>query len=76
MFCKIQMNTNEDVMRVSREAALSGIEMTVSKGHVIIDPRSVLGLFGLVGETVTLVAPDDVDHVKFGKIVKRMGVAI
>ena len=76
MFCTIRMNDNDDVMRVSRVAALSGIELTVSKGHVIVDPRSVLGLFNFVGEEVTLVAPENVDHITFGKVVKQMGVAI
>ena len=45
MICPIKMNTKEDVVRVSEVAANAGIDMSVSCGNAMIDPRSILGLF-------------------------------
>ncbi len=75
MVCKIKMNTKEDVFRVSEEAAKTGVDMSVSCGYTIIDPRSVLALFTLMGRDALLVAPDDMNPEKFEKLVKRMGVS-
>ena len=69
------MNTKEDVVRVSEEAANAGIDMSVSCGYVMIDPRSILGLFSLIGKDALLVAPDDMNPQYFQRLVKRMGVA-
>ena len=75
MICPIKMNTKEDVVRVSEVAANAGIDMCVSCGNAMIDPRSILGLFAFVGKDALLVAPDDLNPNYFMKLVKRMGVA-
>ena len=76
MICKIKMNTENDVVKVSEVAAKTGIDMSVSCGNDMIDPRSLLGLFNFIGKEAVLVAPDDMDHRYFQKVVKRMGVAV
>lgn len=70
------MNTKEDVLRVSNEAANSGLDLSVSTGTEMIDPRSLLGLFNFMGKEAHLVAEDDVNPKYFQKLVKRMGVAV
>ena len=75
MFCPIRMNSHEDVVRVSDIVANSGIEMSVSCGSTMIDPRSILGLFAFIGKDALLVAPDNLNPKYFMKLVKKMGVA-
>lgn len=75
MICKIMMKDERDVVRVSEEAANAGIDMSVSCGNAMIDPRSILGLFSFIGKEAVLVAPDDLNPRYFQKLVKRMGVA-
>ena len=75
MICPIRMNSHEDVVRVSDIVANSGIEMSVSYGSAMIDPRSILGLFAFIGKDALLVAPDNLNPKYFMKLVKKMGVA-
>ena len=75
MICPIKMKTEQDVIRVSEIAANSGIDMSVSCGTAMIDPRSILGLFAFVGKDAVLVAPDNLNPKYFMKLVKKMGVA-
>ncbi len=75
MICPIRMNSHEDVVRVSDIVANSGIEMSVSCGSTMIDPRSILGLFAFIGKDALLVAPDNLNPKYFMKLVKKMGVA-
>lgn len=75
MIYPIIMKDEKDVQRVSKVAADAGIDMSVSSGTAMIDPRSLLGLFNFVGKKVNLVAPDEMDPNYFMKLVKKMGVA-
>lgn len=75
MICPIFMKDTADVQRVSDVAAEAGIDMSVSCGNVMIDPRSILGLFTFMGKDALLVAPDDLNPNYFMRLVKRMGVA-
>lgn len=74
MNCPIIMRTIQDVERVSHIAATSGVGFTVTNGHAIIDPRSILGLITMMGKEATLVAPDGIEYSEFMRLVKRMGV--
>ena len=75
MIYPIFMKDAYDVQRVSDVAAEIGIEMSVSCGNHMIDPRSILGLFTFIGKDALLVAPDDMNPNYFMRIVKKMGVA-
>ena len=75
MICPILMKDSADVERVSRVASQAGIDMSVSCGNSMIDPRSILGLFTFVGKDAILVAPDELDPKYFMHLVKKMGVA-
>lgn len=74
MVCQIKMKTTEDAVRVSREAAKAGIDMIVSCGSAMIDPRSLLGLFNFVGKDAELIAPDNTNPQVLQKLVRRMKV--
>ena len=56
MICPIFMKDAKDVERVSKVASEAGIDMSVSCGHDMIDPRSILGLFTFMGKDALLVA--------------------
>ena len=71
----IEMKNAEDALRVSNEASRAGIDLSVSVGTIILDPRSLLALFTLIGMKAVLVAPDNTDPEAFMRLIKRMGVA-
>ena len=75
MIYPIKMNNEDDVVRVSNEAAKSGLDLSVSCGSAMIDPRSLLGLYNFVGKDAYLVAEDDVNPRYFQKLVERMRVS-
>lgn len=74
MICPIRLKTKDDVLRVSEIASKTGLNMSVHCGSTMVDPRSVLALFALLGKGAVLVAPDSVNPTDFAKIVKKMGV--
>lgn len=76
MVYPIKMNTMNDAIKVSEVAAEAGIDMSVSSGSAMIDPRSLLGLFAFIGKDAVLVAPDDLNPHYFMRIIKKIGVAI
>jgi hypothetical protein len=75
MIYPIEMKNAEDALRVSNEASRAGLDLTVSAGTIILDPRSLLALFTLIGMKAVLVAPDNTDPEVFMRLIKRMGVA-
>ena len=75
MICPIRMKDQRDVARVSKIASESGLDMKVHCGSIMIDPRSILALFTLLGKGAVLVAPYSVNPNDFAKIVKKMGVS-
>lgn len=68
----IKLNTVEDIQRLNHVATDEHYDMSVSCGHIMIDAKSLLALFSLIGREVTLVAPDDISVKHFHKTIKRM----
>jgi hypothetical protein len=75
MIYPIEIKNAEDALRVSNEASRAGLDLTVSVGTIVLDPRSLLALFTLIGMKAVLVAPDNTDPEVFMRLIKRMGVA-
>ena len=71
----IEMKNAEDALRVSNEASRAGIDLSVSVGTIILDPRSLLALFTLIGMKAVLVAPDNTDPEVFMRLIKRIGIS-
>lgn len=72
MIKTVKLNTVEDIQRLNRVATSEYFDMSVSCGHIMIDAKSLLALFALIGRQVSLVAPDEISPKYFQKTVKRM----
>ena len=72
MVKSIEITNNQQVQRISDLASKAPYEVWLSDGAVMLDARSLLGLFALVGKRVNVVAGDRVDPKAFGKLVSKM----
>lgn len=60
------------VERISDLASKAPYEVWLSTDVVMLDARSLLGLYALIGQKVRVVAEDDVDPRQFFKLVDKM----
>lgn len=72
MVKELDIKTPAQVQKINQLAAQQPYEVYLTNGTVMLDARSLLGLFTLIGQKVSVVAEDDVDPVRFGKLVKHM----
>ncbi len=75
MIQNVKLNSMEDIKRLNSVATDEHYDMSVNCGHVIIDAKSLLALFSLIGQEVTLVAADGASPKQFENAVKRMKLA-
>ena len=68
----INITSNRQVERISELAIKAPYEVWLSDGTVMLDARSLLGLFALVGKRVNVVAEDYVNPHAFEKLVNKM----
>lgn len=74
MIKAITLNSPEEVRKVSEIASEQPFDVYVSCGHLILDAKSLLALFALIGrKNVYLVAPDHLKASKFFEVIKQMG---
>ena len=69
----IDIKSDEQVNRIHRLACEAPYEIWVSTDVIMLDARSLLGLYALVGKKVRMVAEDDVDPKQFFRLVDKMG---
>ena len=69
----IEITSDSQVEKINRLASEAPYEVWLSDDTVMLDARSLLGLFALVGKKAQVVAEDDVDPRAFGKLVAKMG---
>ena len=74
MVTEVVLKDFSSVTRLNNVACEEGMGITVSKGNIIVDARSILALFNLVGSRVNLVAPDNTNPADFARAVKKMGL--
>lgn len=72
MVREIEVKDREQVEKISRLASKTPYGIWLSCGSIMLDARSLLGLFALVGKKVSVVAEDDVDVEVFGELVSKM----
>ena len=72
MVKSIEITNKQQVQRISDLASKAPYEVWLSDGAVMLDARSLLGLFALVGKRVNVVAGDRVNPKEFSKLVSRM----
>ena len=68
----IEITSKSQVERINQLASEVPYEVWLSTDTVMLDARSLLGLFSLVGKKARVVAEDDVNPRAFGKLVDKM----
>ena len=68
----IDITSREQVRRISELASQVPYEVWLSTDTVMLDARSLLGLFALVGKRARVVAEDNVNPRSFSKLVEKM----
>ena len=68
----IEITSKSQVERINQLASEVPYEVWLSADAVMLDARSLLGLFALVGKKARVVVEDNVDPKAFGKLVDKM----
>ena len=68
----IEITSKSQVERINQLASEVPYEVWLSTDTVMLDARSLLGLFSLVGKQARVVASDNVNPKAFGKLVDKM----
>ena len=68
----IDIKSRDQVEKISSLACESPYEVWLSTDTVMLDARSLLGLFSLVGKQARVVVEDDVNPRSFSKLVEKM----
>lgn len=72
MVKELTIKNGEQVESINRLASQEPYEVWLTTDAVMLDARSLLGLYALVGQRVRVVAEDDIDPRRFDKLVTRM----
>ena len=67
----LKFETKEDLLRFSEMASNENYGIYISTSHGMLDARSLLGLFTILGKEVNVVAPDHSDSNKFVDFLNR-----
>ena len=73
MFKEIEIKSEAQVEKINRLACNAPYEVWLHAGNVMLDARSLLGLFALVGRKANVVVEDDVAPRSFQMLVAKMG---
>lgn len=68
----LDITSNEQVEKINRLACKAPFDVWLHTDTVMIDARSLLGIYALVGQRVRVVAEDGVNPKAFGKLVDKM----
>lgn len=68
----IEIKDKAQVEKINELASKAPYEVWLSTDTVMLDARSLLGLFALVGKKAHVVAEDNVDAHQFAKLVSKM----
>ena len=68
----IEITSKSQVEKINQLASKAPYEVWLSADAVMLDARSLLGLFALVGKKARVVVEDNVDPKAFGKLVDKM----
>ncbi len=68
----IDIKDESQVEKINRLACEAPYEVWLSTDTVMLDARSLLGLFSLIGKRARVVAEDDVNPRQFNKLVSEM----
>ena len=68
----IDIKTDEQVKRINRLACEAPYEVWLSTDTVMLDARSLLGLYALVGKRARVVTEDDLNPKMVDRLVTKM----
>ena len=68
----IDITSRDQVRPISELASRMPYEVWLSTDTVMLDARSLLGLYALVGKKARVVAEDDVNPRSFSRLVEKM----
>lgn len=68
----IDIKSEEQITRIHRLACEAPYEVWLSTDTVMLDARSLLGLFALVGQRAKVVTEDDVSPKAVDRLVEKM----
>lgn len=72
MLKEIEIKNEAQVEQINWLACKAPYEVWISSGDIMLDARSLLGLFALVGRKAQVVVEDDVAPRAFDKLVAKM----
>lgn len=72
MVREIEIKDGAQVEKINRLACKAPYEIWLSTDTVMLDARSLLGLFALIGKKARVVAEDNIDPYAFSKLVSKM----
>lgn len=72
MVYSTELKNKEDVLRLNKEATKNLIKILVESGSILVDARSLLALYALIGKKVKLIASDREDAKEFADFVKKV----
>ena len=73
MVKEIEIKTPAQVQKLSELASQEPYDVSLVTSTVVLDARSLLGLYSLIGQRVTVAADDHADPKRFGKFVSKIG---
>ena len=72
MLKEIEIKSKEQVEQINRLACQAPYEVWLFTRDMMLDARSLLGLFALVGKRASVVVEDDVPSGSFDRMVAKM----
>ena len=72
MVREIDIKSEEQVKKINRLACDAPYEVWLSTDTLMLDARSLLGLFALVGKRAHVIAEDDINPKVFNRLVSKM----
>lgn len=73
MIKELNIKNEGQIRRINQIASQAPYEVWLNSGTVMLDARSLLGLFALVGKKANVVVEDDVAPKSFQRLIAKMG---
>lgn len=74
MYLTGKINNIDDIKRINTVASQQDFDVIAESGNIMIDCRSFVNLFPLIGKEVNIVVEDNVDVKLFRKMFKKMKI--
>lgn len=69
---ELTIQSVDQAKRISDLASQEDYRIMVSCGSALLDARSIMGLFSLIGKKANIVASDHANAREFGRLVEKM----